>query len=272
MDKLRLISMRRPRSSLGNPLLVGACAALVVLGCGKGLFTRAALVQVQDANTGGVIDPGTGSGTGGAGAGGTASQTGGTGASTSPDASAPADSQSTLPDASPRFDVGVGTSKTQDVSAGSNATISCGGATLSILKDSIPPGGPYPVTLTLVSDDGTLSLPNGEGTQEYGGAIGPIYSISVGFVIWEKATLSIHVVPDPSITRVGLAYVDQPSRIWVKASNSHYDPATNLVTGTVSNPTGVLYFAPVEFCTIEGQDGGTCHLPNLRCKGEACQE
>ncbi len=268
MDKLSLTSMRRPRSSLGNPMLVGACAALMMLGCGKGLFTRAA--QVQDASTGGVIDPGTVSGTGGAGSGGTGSVMGGTGASTSPDANAPTDSQSKIPDASPRPDVGECTSKTQEVSAGSNAIIACGDATLTILKDSIPPGGPYPVTVTLVSNDGTLSLPNGEGTQEYGGAIGPIYSISVGFLMWEKATLSIHVVPDASVTRVGLAYVDQNSKIWVKAPGSHYD--SNMVTGTVNNPTGVLYFAPVEFCTTEGQDGGTCHLPNLRCKGEACQE
>jgi hypothetical protein len=264
--------MRRPRSSLGNAIVLGTLAAAGLVGCGKGLYTKAAQFRERDGSGGGVVDLGTGSGTGtGTGGSGSGSGSGGTGGAPSPDANVPDNNPSKTPDAKP--DVGIGTSKTQEVSSGANALIEYGDATLSIPKDSIPSGRPYHVTLTLVSNGAPLSLPNGDGgtSQVYGGVIGPIYSINFDFVMNETATLSIRFAPDPSISRVGLALVNEASKIWVLAPGSIYDPATNEVSGTVTNPSGVLYFAPVEFCTREGQDGGTCHL-GLKCKGEACQE
>lgn len=265
--------MCRPGSSFVRQLTVGAIIALAVGGCGKGLYTRAGQFHGGDGGGGGTTDPGSSTGSGGAAGGGTGS---GTGTGTSIDASVPPDSNPTkVPDASPKLDGEPGACKPELVSNGEKADIRCGDATLTIPKESVPTGGPYRVTLSLVSTDGTLTLTNGDGTkQRYGGTIGPIYSISAEFSLRGTATLRIRVVPDASISpqRMGLAYVNTDSKIWVVAPESAFDASTNEVIGAVTNPSGKYYFAPVETCTREGQDGGACHLGSLKCKGEACQE
>jgi hypothetical protein len=257
--------MCRPCSSPISSLILGALAALLVGGCGKGLYTRVAQLQDQDGSSGGVTDPGTGSGTGG---------------STSSDASIPADGGSIRnPDVSSNVDAEPGPCTTHWVSNGAEAAIPCEDATFIIPKGSAPPGANHAVTLKLLSKDGTLTLVNGDGTkQDYSGTGGPIYSITADCSqSWNPTTLRIHIVPDSSIPSrpLGLASVNEASKIWVKAPDSKYDPNANVVSGTVnlSDPctSDMRYFAPVETCIKDDPAGETCHF-GLKCKGEACQK
>jgi hypothetical protein len=247
-------------------MILGALATLVVCGCGKGLYTRAGQFHDHDGSEAG---SGTGGGGGGGAGGGGTGASGGTGGSvsTSPNAGATADASPVqTSDAAPKLDVAPGSEITKNVSGETRTEILLGGATLTFLKGTFPPE-PHPVTLSLVSNDGTPPRPG------YGGAIGPVFSITTDFNLWDGATLKIRFTPDPAIppSRIGLAYVDLASKVWVLITTpipSSYDANTNEVTGTVAGFSGMRYFAPVEIC---GQDAGACHLfPN--CKAEACQE
>jgi hypothetical protein len=244
--------MSRPRPSFGTVILLGAFMALAASACGKGLYTQAGHVHQPGGSGGGVIDPGSGSGSGSG--------------SSSPDAWVQADSSPPLsPDVPPKFDAYPGSTREANYEA--TTVIQYGEATLTIPKGSFPQGGAYPVTLSLVSSDEML--------PGYGGPIGGIYSISTEATLWSSAILKIHVTPDASISpqRVGMAYVDEEAKAWILIVNpdTTYDSNTGDVTGTVTYFHGKRYFAPVEICARDGQDGGVCH-PNLSCKTQPCPE
>jgi hypothetical protein len=252
--------MCRPGSSFVHQVIAGALVALAVGGCGKGLYTHASQFKDNDGSGGGVTDPGTGTGTGG-------------GISTSPDAYAGDGGSSRNSDVAPKLDAAPGACETNWISRGTDREIKCLEATLTIPKDSIKSGGEWPVTLSLWSQDGILSLPNEDGFPQDYGTRSPIYMVSVSpEIFWSSVTLRIRAIPDSDIPpqRFGLAYVNTSSKCWIKPDSSSYDSANKQVVGTVNlnNGSGTYYFTPVETCEDTGEP---CQL-GLTCKGGACQK
>jgi hypothetical protein len=146
--------------------------------------------------------------------------------------------------------------------------VSLGNATLTV------PRGTFAqktfVTLTLISDDGTLA--------DHPGAIGPIFSLSKTDALGRDVTLqqpaifNLNFTPtDASIPaqRVVLAYLDTQSNpnLWIAIlPDSSYDARTGVLTGSVFEFSGTRLFAPVESCLT----GQACPDPET-CGGQACQ-
>ena len=147
-------------------------------------------------------------------------------------------------------------------------TIQLGDATLIVLRGTFPQE--TFVTLTLISDDGTLA--------DHPGAIGPIFSISKTDALGNDVTLQQPMIFNLDFTptnasipaqRVTLAYLNTQSNptLWIPiVPDSSHDAGAGVLTGIVVDFSGTRLFAPVESCL----NGETCPDPET-CGGGSCQ-
>lgn len=147
-------------------------------------------------------------------------------------------------------------------------TIQLGDATLVVLRGTFPQE--TFVTLTLISDDGTLA--------DHPGAIGPIFSISKTDALGNDVTLQQPMIFNLDFTpasasipaqRVALAYLNTQSNpnLWIPiVPDSSHDAGSGVLTGIVVDFSGTRLFAPVESCL----SGEACPDPET-CGGGSCQ-
>jgi hypothetical protein len=147
-------------------------------------------------------------------------------------------------------------------------TIPLGDATLVVLRGTFPQE--TFVTLTLISDDGTLA--------DHPGAIGPIFSISKTDALGNDVTLQQPMIFNLDFTsanssipaqRITLAYLNTQSNpnLWIPiVPDSSHDAGADVLTGIVVDFSGTRLFAPVESCL----SGEACPDPEI-CGGGSCQ-
>ncbi len=254
--------MSRPHFCRCAQAALGAWMTLTASACGKGLFTPGPLVDASGDGraTDGVLPE--------------------TDAPVLPAFDAYPDQQvpldgaadsAALPD-SAADGIGPPPSKTGTIDSPGGSVI-FGNATLVVPRDAFAQN--TFVTLTLISDDGTLA--------DHPGAIGPIFSLSKtdatsdatpgsDVTLQQPATFELSFTPaDTSIPaqRVALAYLNTQSNpnLWIAIyPDSSYDAKTGVLTGSVVEFDGTRLFAPVESCPT----GQACPDPET-CGGQACQ-
>jgi hypothetical protein len=260
--------MSRPHFCRCAQAALVACMALTASACGKGLFVPGPLVDASgDGATS--VDA----------ADGAPPETDGPvlpAFDAYPDQQVPSDGVA-LPDGAALPDsaadgIGPPPSKTETIDSPGGSVI-FGNATLVVPRDAFAQN--TFVTLTLISDDGTLA--------DHPGAIGPIFSLSKtdatsdatpgsDVTLQQPATFELRFTPaDTSIPaqRVALAYLNTQSNpnLWIAIyPDSSYDAKTGVLTGSVVEFSGTRLFAPVESCPT----GQACPDPET-CGGQACQ-
>ncbi len=136
--------------------------------------------------------------------------------------------------------------------------IVAGDARLIIPKDVL--AGADEITLAQVSADGTL--------PGYGGAVGPVFSITKSAVFQRQARFELKLAPDPSLpaSRLALAYIDPKAHLWLILSDTAYDASTGVLSTAVNEFASPWIVGPVLRCNAPGEcSSGTT------CQGGVCQ-
>jgi|GEM_PF-6552130 len=136
--------------------------------------------------------------------------------------------------------------------------VALGDGRLVIPKDVL--ANPDQITLTQLSADG--SLPG------YGGALGPVFSITKREVFQRPARFELKITLDPTIpvARLTLAYIDPNAHLWLIIPDSTYDSSTGILSAVVNEFSGTWIVGPLLRCNAPGE----CGSPTA-CQGGVCQ-